>query len=139
MKRGGEGVGDVFKDYADGRAPAIGPAEAAGRHVMPVVQTLGGGEHPPGERGETPVSPFTTRETVLMLTLASAATSLIVGRDLSASSVVNVSLLDMKRFRLHARSEFSRCSLNRSVLYRQRCQKTTLSLCQPTELQKEVT
>src|SRR6202158_1775255 len=78
--------------------------------------------------GDTPVSPFTTRETVLMLTLARAATSLIVARDLSAFSDVIVSLLGMKHFRLHARLEFSRCSLNKSVLYRQRCLLTTLSL-----------
>jgi hypothetical protein len=36
---------------------------------------------------------LTTRETVLMLTLASAATSFMVGRDLSPVSDGNVSLL----------------------------------------------
>ena len=75
-----ERIGHVLEHQAEGRRLAAAP-QVGGGQVGPVVELSRGRFHPFGRaRPETPASSLTTRDTVLMLTPASAATSRIVAR-----------------------------------------------------------
>src|SRR5260370_999399 len=103
------------------RAPRLThPAFVVG--AAPAAGNAGGRDARHDRRGETADSPFPTRETVLMDTLARAATSRIVGREWSPDPVVNVGFQAGGSMQRAARYKFSSCSLNGSVI-----EQTTLS------------
>ena len=71
-----ERVGDVLEDQADAGRQPVGAAQRAGGQVVAVAEQLDRRVDPLGEVGATLGPPLTTRETVLRLTPATAATSL---------------------------------------------------------------
>ena len=75
-----ERVGDVVEQQPDRRGAGVGTAQSAGPDVGAEAEVVDGLPDPADERGRDPPSSLTTRETVLRLTPARAATSRIVGR-----------------------------------------------------------
>jgi hypothetical protein len=80
MDRSEERVGHVLEDEADAGGAAVGSSQCAGREVAPVAQQLDRFPHALTEVGANGSMAVTTREIVLRLTPAKAATSCIVGR-----------------------------------------------------------